>query len=106
VICVLEPIGFIAVLQTPDSRIRALRNTDNSERRNPPDDTAPAHLSSLYTTQLLVGPLRRCMEDVWCVCGYIMRLYRDREVDERMRVVGMVGKKEVRKWLEENAVGR
>jgi len=41
-------------------------------------------------------------EDVWCVCGYIMRLYRDRRVEERMQVVGMIGKKEVRKWLEEN----
>jgi cyclin L len=41
-------------------------------------------------------------EDVWCVCGYIMRLYRDRDVEERMRVVGMVGKKEVRRWLEVN----
>jgi hypothetical protein len=32
-----------------------------------------------------------------------MRLYRDRGEEERMRVVGMVRKKEVRKWLEENA---
>src|SRR5882762_3391700 len=42
-------------------------------------------------------------EDVWNVCGYVMRLYRDRGIDERMRVVGMVGKKEVRRWLEEHA---
>jgi hypothetical protein len=35
-----------------------------------------------------------------------MRLYRDREVEERMRVVGMIGKKEVRKWLEDNAAER
>lgn len=45
-------------------------------------------------------------EDVWCVCGYIMRLYRDRDVEERMRVVGMLGKKEVRKWLDENTAGQ
>src|ERR1700691_2378306 len=36
-------------------------------------------------------------EDVWSVCGYIMRLYRERGVEERMRVVGMVGKKDVRR---------
>jgi len=35
-----------------------------------------------------------------------MRLYRDRGMGETMRVVGMVGKKEVRKWLEENATER
>lgn len=34
-----------------------------------------------------------------------MRLYREREPEERKRVVGMVGKKEVRRWLEENAGG-
>ncbi|KAJ6618345.1 cyclin-like protein [Mycena sp. CBHHK59/15] len=39
-------------------------------------------------------------EDVWSVCGFIMRLYRSRTEDEKMRVVGMVNKKEVRKWLE------
>jgi len=39
-------------------------------------------------------------EDVWSVCGYIMRLYRERSVEDRSRVVGMVSKKEVRKWLE------
>jgi len=41
-------------------------------------------------------------EDVWSVCGYIMRLYRERSVDEKIRVVGMVNKKDVRKWLEEH----
>ncbi|KIJ60646.1 hypothetical protein HYDPIDRAFT_177349 [Hydnomerulius pinastri MD-312] len=41
-------------------------------------------------------------DDVWGVCGYIMRLYRDRTEEERLRVIGMVNKKDVRKWLEEN----
>ena len=45
-------------------------------------------------------------EDVWSVCGCIMRLYRDRDVEERMRVVGMAGKKDVRRWLEERARGQ
>jgi hypothetical protein len=40
-------------------------------------------------------------EDVWSVCGYIMRLYRERSPEERMRVVSMITKKEVRRWLEE-----
>jgi hypothetical protein len=40
------------------------------------------------------------MEDVWSVCGYIMRLYRERLPEERMRVIGMTGKKDVRSWLE------
>lgn len=43
-------------------------------------------------------------EDVWSVCGYIMRLYRERNAAEKMRVVGMVGKKEVRKWLADNGL--
>ncbi|KAI6036840.1 cyclin-like protein [Pisolithus microcarpus] len=41
-------------------------------------------------------------EDVWTVCGHIMRLYRDRTPEERLEVMRMVNKKEVRKWLEEN----
>ncbi|THV07891.1 cyclin-like protein [Dendrothele bispora CBS 962.96] len=41
-------------------------------------------------------------EDLWSVCGYIMRLYRERTEEERVRVKRMVNKKEVRKWLEEN----
>ncbi|KAA1474878.1 cyclin-like protein [Dentipellis sp. KUC8613] len=40
-------------------------------------------------------------EDVWSVCGYIMRLYRKRTPEEERRVLGMVGKKDVRKWLDE-----
>ncbi|KAJ7632203.1 cyclin-like protein, partial [Roridomyces roridus] len=40
-------------------------------------------------------------EDVWAVAGTIMRLYRPRSVEDRARVVGMLGKKEVRMWLEE-----
>ncbi|KAJ7445731.1 cyclin-like protein [Mycena galericulata] len=39
--------------------------------------------------------------DVWAVAGTVMRLYRPRTAEERGRVVGMVGKREVRKWLEE-----
>ncbi|KAJ7168231.1 cyclin-like protein [Mycena crocata] len=39
--------------------------------------------------------------DVWSVAGHIMRLYRPRSEEERTRVVGMVGKREVRKWLED-----
>ena len=31
-----------------------------------------------------------------------MRLYRDRTQEERLRVMDMVNKKEVRKWIEEN----
>ena len=30
------------------------------------------------------------------------RLYREREPEERRMVAGMVGKKEIRRWLEEN----
>ncbi|KAF9458646.1 cyclin-like protein [Collybia nuda] len=40
-------------------------------------------------------------DDVRSICGYIMRLYRERNLEESTRVVGMVTKKEVRKWLEE-----
>lgn len=45
-------------------------------------------------------------EDVWSICGYIMRLYRDRSVEDKTRVVGMVTKKEVRRWLEEHGMDR
>ncbi|KAH7929767.1 cyclin-like protein [Leucogyrophana mollusca] len=41
-------------------------------------------------------------EDVWSVCGYIMRLYRERSPEDQLRVAGMVNKKDVRKWLEDN----
>lgn len=41
-------------------------------------------------------------DDVWSVCGQIMRLYRDRTQEERLRVMSLMNKKEVRKWLEEN----
>jgi hypothetical protein len=41
-------------------------------------------------------------EDVWSVCGYIMRLYRHRGVEDQARTMGMLGKKDVRKWLENN----
>ncbi|KAF5372966.1 hypothetical protein D9758_001680 [Tetrapyrgos nigripes] len=44
-------------------------------------------------------------EDLWSVCGYIMRLYRDRSDEERSIVVKMVNKKEVRKWLEDHSQG-
>ncbi|KAL4065376.1 cyclin-like protein [Scleroderma citrinum] len=40
-------------------------------------------------------------EDVWIVCGHIMRLYRERTVEEQHRVMRMINKKEVRRWLEE-----
>ncbi|KAG1759040.1 cyclin-like protein [Suillus occidentalis] len=43
-------------------------------------------------------------EDVWSVCGYVMRLYRERAPEERMRVLRLMGKKDVRGWLEANAV--
>ncbi|KAJ7702340.1 cyclin-like protein [Mycena rosella] len=42
-------------------------------------------------------------EDVWSVCGHIMRLYRARSAEETTRVVRLVNKKEVRRWLEERA---
>lgn len=42
-------------------------------------------------------------DDVWSVSGCIMRLYRRRTPEENRRVLGMVTKKEVRKWLEDNA---
>ncbi len=41
-------------------------------------------------------------EDMWSVCGYIMRLYRERTDEERKRVVGLVSKKDVRLWLEQH----
>ena len=41
-------------------------------------------------------------EDVWSVSGYIMRLYRERTEEERKRVVGLVNKRDVRRWLEDN----
>ncbi|PPR04963.1 hypothetical protein CVT24_010421 [Panaeolus cyanescens] len=41
-------------------------------------------------------------EDVSSVSGYIMRLYRNRTAEDSKRVQGMVSKKAVRKWLEDN----
>ena len=39
-------------------------------------------------------------DDLWSVCGWIMRLYRDRSLEDRMRVMGLVAKKGVRQWLD------
>ncbi|KIL00672.1 hypothetical protein PAXRUDRAFT_821470 [Paxillus rubicundulus Ve08.2h10] len=41
-------------------------------------------------------------DDVWSVCGYVMRLYRDRTPEDRLRVMSMINKKDLRKWLEDN----
>lgn len=41
-------------------------------------------------------------EDIWSVSGHIMRLYRPRTLEEQLRPMGMISKKDVRKWLEEH----
>lgn len=41
-------------------------------------------------------------EDLWSVCGYVMRLYRKRSIEDMNRIIGMINKREVRKWLEAN----
>jgi cyclin L len=41
-------------------------------------------------------------DDVWSVCGYIMRLYRERTDEEKNRIAGMISKKEVRRWLDDH----
>jgi len=40
-------------------------------------------------------------DDLWSVCGYITRLYRAQTLEDHTRVMGMVAKKGVRQWLEE-----
>jgi len=40
-------------------------------------------------------------DDIWSVAGHVMRLYREKSPEEKMRVMGLVTKREVRKWLEE-----
>lgn len=40
-------------------------------------------------------------EDIWSVSGYILRLYRPRTLEEQLRPMGMISKRDVRKWLEE-----
>lgn len=34
-----------------------------------------------------------------------MRLYRERTEEERKRVFGLVNKRDVRKWMEDNRIG-
>lgn len=41
-------------------------------------------------------------EDLWSVCGFIMRLYRERTLEDRTRAMSMISKKGVRQWLENN----
>ncbi|KAF5324797.1 hypothetical protein D9611_004496 [Ephemerocybe angulata] len=41
-------------------------------------------------------------DDVWNVSGYIMRLYRKRSPEDNQLVVGLLTKKDVRRWLEEH----
>lgn len=45
-------------------------------------------------------------EDVWSVCGWTMRLYRERSDEERQVVTRMTSKKAVREWLERNGKGK
>ncbi|KAH8117248.1 cyclin-like protein [Phellopilus nigrolimitatus] len=39
-------------------------------------------------------------EDVWSVAGHIMRLYRRRSAEEVVRPMGLVTKRDVRKWVD------
>jgi hypothetical protein len=39
-------------------------------------------------------------EDLWTVCGHIMRLYRERTMPEQIEIMGLLSKKELRIWLE------
>jgi hypothetical protein len=39
-------------------------------------------------------------EDLWSVCGHIMRLYRERTTGERIEIMGLISKKDLRQWLE------
>ncbi|KAH9981520.1 cyclin-like protein [Lactifluus volemus] len=41
-------------------------------------------------------------EDLRSVCGYIMRLYRERTTAERVEILGILSKKEFREWLTSN----
>lgn len=41
-------------------------------------------------------------DDIWSVSGYIMHLYRERPAEDQLKVVGLLTKKDVRRWLEEN----
>ncbi|KAI0064637.1 hypothetical protein BV25DRAFT_1823048 [Artomyces pyxidatus] len=40
-------------------------------------------------------------DDMWAVCGHVMRLYRPRSLEEQVRVAGLIAKKDVRRWLED-----
>ena len=42
-------------------------------------------------------------DDIWSVSGYIMRLYRERSPEDQARVLGLVSKKGVRSWLDQNS---
>ena len=39
-------------------------------------------------------------EDLWSVCGHIMRLYRERTTAERIEIMGLLTKRDFRQWLE------
>ena len=41
-------------------------------------------------------------DDVWSIAGYIMRLYRTRTTEELRRPLGLLTKKDVRRWIEQN----
>ena len=42
-------------------------------------------------------------DDVWSVAGHIMRLYRKRDDQDKLTVMGLPTKKEVRRWIETNS---
>jgi cyclin L len=39
-------------------------------------------------------------EDLWSVCGCIMHLYKGRTTAERVEIMGLLSKKDLRQWLE------
>ena len=39
-------------------------------------------------------------EDMWAVAGYIMRLYRERSLEDKVRPMHLLSKKDVRTWLD------
>lgn len=41
-------------------------------------------------------------EDVWSICGYIMRLYRGRDPEDKLLVFRLIHKQDIRKWLIEH----
>ncbi|KAG8829871.1 hypothetical protein FRC17_005875 [Serendipita sp. 399] len=83
-------------LQLPYPSEPPRRGVTPTNDANPDAETPPTPFSTWWEL------FDASYEDMWLVCGIIMRLYRTRTPEESVRPARLLTKKDVRKWLDEH----